>query len=263
VLSGERTSYETRAWTPTAAQHRTAYRFVRPFAAGRRVVEIGCGMGFGAKLLSEVAAEVLAIDSSASAIAAVRQSLDAANVTVRVGDAMTLSPDDMRCDLLVALQVIEHLPAPETFAAMAAEATRPRGLCILSTPNALLSVGENPYHVREYTAPEFEALLSNSFPSVHLYGVHGSHRARSYHARRRRLTRSLLRVDVFGLRRILPRAVTRRVADVLGLAVKLCLIRREPQTEATDWEGEYTVAEGNLDEALDLLAVCSHAGSGQ
>jgi 2-polyprenyl-3-methyl-5-hydroxy-6-metoxy-1,4-benzoquinol methylase len=209
-------------------------------------------------MLAGVAREVRAIDRSVEAVTAAAARFQAANLTYQTADIADLSPDVIRCDLLVAMQVIEHLEDVDALLRLAAEATRPAGACILSTPNALLSVGENPYHAREFTPMEFERLLLTTFAKVELYGVHGSERAVRYHAQRRRLARAVLRLDFLRLRRVLPQAVKTRAADVLGSAVKQVL-RRLLQTRPARWDDEYTVAPSAPDRALDVIALCRHA----
>jgi len=258
MISGERAAYDRRAWAATAARHRAAYSFAQVHARGRRVVEVGCGTGHGARLLAEVASQVLAIDISAAAIAAAAASVGKANVSFRRADAMELSPAELQCDLLVAFQVVEHLPDAERFAALAAEATRPRGVLLISTPNARLSHGANPYHAREFTADELKEMLARLFCCVELFGVHGSQRAISYDRRRTRLAQAVLRLDILGLRRTLPRQWVNRVGDIAGEAIKRYLMWRGGRSFATSWDDDYFVAKENLDGALDILAVCGH-----
>jgi len=259
MVSGERASYERPEWAATAARHRVVYRFAQHFAPDRQVVEIGCGAGYGAHLIAQVADRVLAIDYDAEAVAAADQSWRADRLVFRVADAMSLSAADIRCDVLVSLQVLEHLPDARRFAALVAEATKACGVCILSTPNALQSFGENPYHVHEYTPPELEELLSEFFPVVDMYGVQASERALAYHSRRGRAVERLLALDFLRLRRILPQTWVRRIGGFLGERVKQHLMRSGPRLSSDTWEDEYRVAAGNLEEALDLVAVCSHA----
>lgn len=259
MVSGERASYERPEWAATAARHRVVYRFARHFAPDRRVVEIGCGAGYGAHLLAEVADTVLAIDNDPEAVAAAAQSFQADGLVFKVADAMSLSAADIRCDVLVSLQVLEHLADARRFAALIAEAIKPGGVCILSTPNALQSFGENPYHVREYTPPELEELLSEFFPVVDMYGVQATERALAYDRRRGRSAERLLALDFLRLRRILPKTWVRRIGDFLGESVKRYLMRFGPRLSSDTWDDEYRVATGNLEEALDLVAVCSHA----
>jgi len=210
-------------------------------------------------MIAAVASQVLAIDNSPDTIRANEARPHPPNLSYCIGDAALLSPAEIHCDLLVALQVIEHIPDASRFASIAAEATAPEGIAILSTPNALLSVGENPYHEREYSLADLRDLLARSFPCVELYGIHGSTKALAYHAHRRRLSGSLLQADFLRLRRLLPRWATSRAADLLGTAIKRYLHRRRPERPES-WDDEYSIAAERLPDALDLIAVCGHSG---
>jgi SAM-dependent methyltransferase len=81
-------------------------------------------------------------------------------------------------DLYVSFETLEHV---ENDVALLSEARRvlaPGGRFLCSTPNRdLLSPGltiddrpRNPYHVREYSIPEFESFLNSAFPEVKLFG---------------------------------------------------------------------------------------------
>src|SRR4029453_7290007 len=77
-------------------------------------------------------------------------------------------------DLVVSFQVIEHVPDPVGFLRGLAGRVAPGGELIVTTPNRLMSVSENPYHLREWTAPELLARAAPVLPGVRLVGVHGS-----------------------------------------------------------------------------------------
>jgi hypothetical protein len=50
------------------------------------------------------------------------------------------------------------------------------------------------------------------------------------------------------------------VGDVVGEAIKMYLGGAD-SSDSSSWDQEFEVAQGEPSEALDLLAVCSHAGS--
>jgi SAM-dependent methyltransferase len=150
-------------------QHLARYRWAAVFARGLRVLDAACGTGYGSKILSEAGASFVVsmdISSEASGIAFVR------------ADAARLPAKSRAFDLYVSFETLEHV---EEDAALVEEARRvlaPGGRFLCSTPNRdLLSPGltlrdrpRNPYHVREYSIAEFEALLGRVFPQVTLYG---------------------------------------------------------------------------------------------
>src|SRR2546428_2077158 len=72
-FTGERLSEVDGEFGVDLERHLAAYRFVRPRAAGRTVLDAGCGEGYGAALLAEVAGRVVGIDrAEAVRVAAAR-----------------------------------------------------------------------------------------------------------------------------------------------------------------------------------------------
>lgn len=51
------------------ARHQFASNFAQRFASGKNVLDLGCGTGYGCKVLAGVANRVLGIDQDADAIA--------------------------------------------------------------------------------------------------------------------------------------------------------------------------------------------------
>jgi 2-polyprenyl-6-hydroxyphenyl methylase/3-demethylubiquinone-9 3-methyltransferase len=102
--------------------------------AGRRAADVGCGAGLLAEPLARLGAEVTGIDAAPENVTAARghalgQGLE---IDYRVGGAEAL---DGRYDLVVSLEVIEHVTDPAGFIAALAAAVADGGLLILSTPN--------------------------------------------------------------------------------------------------------------------------------
>ncbi|MEK0082003.1 bifunctional 2-polyprenyl-6-hydroxyphenol methylase/3-demethylubiquinol 3-O-methyltransferase UbiG [Benzoatithermus flavus] len=109
-------------------------RTARPLH-GLSVLDVGCGGGLLAEPLARLGAAVTGIDPLPESIATARW--HAAETGVELAyEATTLEEvvrDGRRFDLVVASEVIEHVPDPEGFVAVLAEAIRPGGLAILST----------------------------------------------------------------------------------------------------------------------------------
>src|SRR5512143_200188 len=55
-----------------AHEHWHRYAFARRFVAGRRVLDVACGEGYGSALLADVAADVIGVDVSPDAVAHAR-----------------------------------------------------------------------------------------------------------------------------------------------------------------------------------------------
>jgi len=128
------------------------------------VLDAGSGEGYGAALLAEVAARVVGIDrAEAVRVAAARHR--APGLEFRAHDLERLGALGERFDLVVSFQVIEHVRDPVGFLRALA---RLGGALVVTTPNRLMSVSENPYHLREWTATELLALAAPVVPGARL-----------------------------------------------------------------------------------------------
>jgi len=151
-------------------EHLARYQLAARWASGRRVLDAGCGTGYGSAELAGSAASVTAIDFSEDAIAYAREQFRAQNLEYRVGDCLALP--DGPFDLVVAFEVIEHLAAWPEFLLQVRRVLAPGGLFLVSTPNKLYYAesrgqsGENPFHVHEFEYAEFSAELQKVFPHV-------------------------------------------------------------------------------------------------
>jgi 2-polyprenyl-6-hydroxyphenyl methylase/3-demethylubiquinone-9 3-methyltransferase len=119
----------------TAAKH-----FSRPVShglQGLRVLDLGCGGGLVAAPLARMGGQVTGLDASEDAIGAARAYAEEAGLTIdfRVGAAEALAAEGAAFDLVVALEIIEHVADVNAFLAAAAALTAPGGLNILSTIN--------------------------------------------------------------------------------------------------------------------------------
>ncbi|MEO7434975.1 MAG: class I SAM-dependent methyltransferase, partial [Candidatus Binatia bacterium] len=189
------------------ARHRVAYLHARELARGLDVLDAGCGEGFNTVILADTAAHVLGVDYAEAPIAAARAAFPRPNLEFRQLDILTLPTAGIQVDLVTNFQVIEHLAAPEHFLSAVRTALKPGGRLLLTTPNRLTTVSENPVHLREYTAAELEQLLQPIFSRVEIGSVVGSPKIHAFDAERRRQVQRILRLDPFGLRHHLPTAV--------------------------------------------------------
>ena len=236
VLTGERTLPDIAFENYWFRRHEVAYRFVLPFVRGARVIDAGCGEGYGATLLATTASQVVGceLDPAVAAHAARRYSV----VRFIRGDLSQLPICHGSVEVVVAMQVIEHLADQSQFIAECARVLRPAGTLIVSTPNRLTFSPDraaplNPFHTREFAPAELQLTLDPWFDVRRAYGV-------SHGARLRRWERrhgSLIGAQLAGPSETWPRRVRRVVETV----------------EADDFDVR---AEG-LDESLDLLFVAT------
>ncbi len=167
-------------WAPDIAvvyEHYHRYLWAQALVAGRRVLDVGSGEGFGAALLAEEAASVVGIDIASDAIDHARANYAAGNLEFRVASALDLSSvADDSIDAVVALEVIEHIDDQERVLAELDRVLAPGGLLIISTPDrdayAERGVPPNPFHARELSRPEFEALVGARFTHRRIFSQH-------------------------------------------------------------------------------------------
>lgn len=151
-----------------AAEHWCRYRLAASLARGARVLDAGCGVGYGTTLLAEAgAANVLGVDLSPHAIEAASKGAPE-NARFEVADLRSIPEGDGSFDLIVCFEVIEHLAEQEQVVSELARLLAADGTLLISSPNRDVYLAGNPHHVRELTPDELVALLGNRFSGVRL-----------------------------------------------------------------------------------------------
>jgi len=154
-------------------EHMHRYRIGSKLAAGKRVLDLGSGEGYGAALLSAVAASVTGLDAAQHAVAHAAARYRNAGIEFVVGSAEDPPLPSASYDLITCFELIEHVDDQSAVMASAERLLAPGGVLLLSTPdratyNASL-VQPNEFHVRELDQSELEQLLRPHFDFV-LYG---------------------------------------------------------------------------------------------
>jgi SAM-dependent methyltransferase len=249
VLTGERTLPgipDERYWFQ---RHVVAYRYAVEHleaSAARRVLDAGCGEGYGLALLAAGGAEqVIGADLDDTVVAHARRVYAAEDPRIEVvaAELMSLPLPDDAIDLTVSFQVIEHLHDIPGYLRSLARVTRPGGTVLIATPNRLTFTPDsdhpvNPFHTREFTGEELtRELTASGFEVRQLLGVHHGPELAAVEARTGVAFPELLAGDEPGGWPDWLRATVHAVE--------------------TDW---FELRTSELDASLDLLADCRVPG---
>lgn len=170
----ERFDPEVTSFDPaTAREHIHRYFFARPFAAGKRVLDVACGVGYGSAILAEEGRIVTGLDRDAAAVEAARQRYGRRNLAFVRGCVETLPFADGAFDLVVCFETIEHIEEQAGCLAEIRRVLSAGGVLLASTPRKAApgrDASANPFHVKELDRGEFEDLLRARFAHVRLFG---------------------------------------------------------------------------------------------
>lgn len=157
-----------------AYEHLHRYAICRDCVAGKRVLDLACGTGYGSAFLAELAAHVTGVDLNAEAIKAASSKFKARNLKFIIADCFGLPFDDNSYDVVVANEMIEHVDDHDGLISEAKRVLVDGGLFLVSTPNKPIYnryKTPNAFHVSELELPDFRKTLERHFSQVELIGL--------------------------------------------------------------------------------------------
>jgi len=176
----ERISIDDENFFGGYSNHIQRYEFASNYCSGKRVLDAGCGTGYGSDYLARtVAASIVAVDISDTALSEARKYYQRDNLKFCKANVERLgeSPEvDGTFDVVVNLENLEHLQDPRAFIREARRVLGDGGTMVVSSPNGDLTERDergqirNEFHVREYNAEELSAVLQPEFPSLEMFG---------------------------------------------------------------------------------------------
>jgi 2-polyprenyl-6-hydroxyphenyl methylase/3-demethylubiquinone-9 3-methyltransferase len=108
--------------------------------AGLRILDIGCGAGILCEPLARMGAIVVGADPSAANIAAARIHAEETGLAIdyRATTVAALADAGERFELVLAMEVVEHVADLSLFVKRSAEMVKPSGIIIVATINRTL-----------------------------------------------------------------------------------------------------------------------------
>ncbi|XWX02880.1 class I SAM-dependent methyltransferase [Aggregatilineales bacterium SYSU G02658] len=192
------------------ANHIKRYDFALSFVAGRSVLDVACGVGYGTAHLADGAAHVVGVDIDEGSVRYAQGHYMRPNAAFSQADAHALPFADHCFEVVVSFETIEHVPDVQQYLAEVKRVLHPEGVYLASTPAAKVSTRRppNPHHVQEWSPADFEALLSAHFRAVEIY---------SQHELKQAAAAAIKSADRLNLRLLIPKPIRLMIARALGL----------------------------------------------
>ncbi len=148
-------------------EHWHRYLIARTYVAGKRVLDVASGEGYGSHLLSKHAASVVGADISPDAVAHASQRYPEENLRYVAANCTQIPEPDASFDVIVSFETIEHMTEHEAFMREVDRLLAPDGLFIISSPNRPEYSDKtgyaNEFHVKELDRAELKILLDSHF----------------------------------------------------------------------------------------------------
>jgi len=219
------------------SRHKFAYEYVQQYVENKTVIDVGCGTGYGCKIIANKAKLVYGIDHDKETIAFCQKHFLTPNIKYIKMDANSLNLD-RKFDVAVTFQAIEHMPNLEAFIKKLKEIVNLGGFIFISTPNVKLDKKQkkaNPFHLNEMSFDQFHKLLADNFSNFELLGV--------VYAKPNKLRTLVDKLKIYRWGRILTRKS--KLKKIAARAMTLT---------------EFKMINSNVkNEAADLLAVCQNS----
>ncbi|HCR37283.1 MAG TPA: hypothetical protein DIU37_03945, partial [Opitutae bacterium] len=145
------------------------YSFALPYIQGKHVLELGCGVGYGAAYLKEQgAASVTAVDNDMLAIAYAEENYARDGVSFAESDAQRIELPRASQDVVIAYDLLECVDCDGTLLERCRQLLKPGGVLLVSVCDLWHEKMEN-YWLRKYTAQSLLNLLHDKFSRIEMF----------------------------------------------------------------------------------------------
>ncbi len=254
IFTTEITSDSIPSDNPIHQRLLKAYVLAPDYIHGQ-LLEVGCGEGRGIDLLLTKADHYTAIDKIAEAVGKLQFKYPQGKFLS--GNIPPLSDfKDNSFDCVVSFQVIEHIEDDHLFLKEISRVLKPGGVALVSTPNRLLSLSRNPWHVREYTAEELTSIAAKYFSNVVMKGITGNKKVMDYHEQNRKSVDRIMRWDILDLQHKLPASLLRIPYEFLNRRNRNKLKHTADELVMSITHQDYLLTDDAVN-ALDLFLIAT------
>jgi ubiquinone/menaquinone biosynthesis C-methylase UbiE len=163
------------------SMHVATYKYCIGYVAEKKVLDYGCGSGYGTALISESCVQITGVDISPEAIAYAQSHYQGPHLSYLQIERAEVAPlpfPDSSFDVVLSFQVIEHVQDVSVYLKEFERVLVPGGCVIIATPdrlNRLFSFQKpwNMWHLREYTQDQLKDTLTTHFFNVNVQQMGG------------------------------------------------------------------------------------------
>ena len=214
MQTAERSSHLDPSENVIFQRHMIAYKEASKLISGT-VLEIGCGEGYGISELVQFSKKYIGVDKFDTYISEdIKKQNDIVFHKMEIPPLLNI--EDNSIDFVVTFQVIEHIQDDNYFLREIFRVLKPGGKLLLTTPNKLMSLSRNPWHIREYTPFEMKEILRKNFVKSEVKGVYGNDIVMEYYQKNKESVKKITRYDIFNLQYLLPRWALQIPYDILN-----------------------------------------------
>jgi len=192
-----------------------------------KVLEIGTGSGYGIEIVAPAAGCFLTVDKTIPPEEIYKGKPNVEFRRMSVPPLEGIASESF--DYVISFQVIEHIKDDVHTISEIHRVLKTGGKLIISTPNKMMSLTRNPWHVREYSADEFRKLLGCTFSNIETLGVFGNDKVMEYYGNNRRSVESVLKYDILKLNKNLPRWILKVPYDIMNRRNRKKLLKSDSE----------------------------------